>query len=45
MRRLVATPPNKSLKPTANSGAFIRKIEGLMRCVRGGLSPALGICK
>ncbi len=26
--------PNKSLQRSADSGNFIRKVEGLMRCVR-----------
>jgi len=35
--------PNNSFNPTATSAAFICKIEGLMRCVRGGLIRALGV--
>lgn len=36
------TKSNKRIEPTGDSGAFIREIEGLVRCVPVGSSAALG---
>jgi len=31
-----ALPHNNGMHPTADSAAFIRQLEGLLHCVRGG---------
>jgi hypothetical protein len=34
--RFCHAAPNNGMHPTANSAAFIRQLEGVLHCVRGG---------